>query len=148
MLVHIISIYSTCPGAAWWQVKPGVRTSAPALLVGKKDCAAQLVASAQHCAISTLRIVAKPEPSSKELTDVLLDFLIGKLHLYHNTQFLKKKVAWAITHRADPKKANSCASECPKLFMYGLASWGVVICLILELLKDDVFHEILITNNG
>ncbi|KAH9631835.1 hypothetical protein HF086_000659 [Spodoptera exigua] len=65
-------------GAAWWQVKPGLRTSAPALLVGNKDSAAQLVASAQHCTSSTLRLVSKPEPSSKEVTDVLLDFLIEK----------------------------------------------------------------------
>ncbi|XP_075975582.1 epoxide hydrolase 4-like isoform X2 [Anticarsia gemmatalis] len=65
-------------GAAWWKVKPGLRTSPSALLVGNKDCAAQLVASAQHCSTSTLRLVNKPEPSSKELADVLMDFLIAK----------------------------------------------------------------------
>ncbi|XP_047025278.1 epoxide hydrolase 4-like isoform X1 [Helicoverpa zea] len=65
-------------GAAWWHVRPGLRTSAPALLVGDKDSAGQLVASAQHCTTSTLRLVTKPEPNSKELAVVLLDFLISK----------------------------------------------------------------------
>ncbi|CAH0587141.1 unnamed protein product [Chrysodeixis includens] len=65
-------------GAAWWQVRPGLRTSAPALLVGSKASAAQLVASAQHCTASTLRIVAELDPNCKGLADVLLDFLIVK----------------------------------------------------------------------
>lgn len=65
-------------GAAWWQIRTGFRTSPSALLVGDKESAAQLVASAQHCTTSTLRVVSKPEPGNKELTDILLDFLIAK----------------------------------------------------------------------
>ncbi|CAG9787944.1 unnamed protein product [Diatraea saccharalis] len=63
-------------GAAWWRIRKNHRIDSPALLVGAKDSAAQLVSSAHYCTNSTLRLVTKPNPSDIELPAVILDFLI------------------------------------------------------------------------
>ncbi|CAB3254306.1 unnamed protein product [Arctia plantaginis] len=86
-------------GAAWWQVKPGLRTSPPALLVGNKESAAQLVSSAQHCTSSTLKLVNEPKPSSKELSAILLDFLIVKEKVVEVQRGLVGRVFGAVAER-------------------------------------------------
>uniref|UniRef100_A0AAU7BBM9 Membrane epoxide hydrolase n=1 Tax=Maruca vitrata TaxID=497515 RepID=A0AAU7BBM9_MARVT len=63
-------------GAAWWRVREGHRISCPGLLVGSHASAAQLVSSAQYCASSTLRLVARPGPSDKDLPAAVLDDLL------------------------------------------------------------------------
>ncbi|XP_030022877.1 AB hydrolase superfamily protein YfhM-like [Manduca sexta] len=65
-------------GAAWWQIKPSSRAFPPALLVGSRGEAAQLVSSAQHCACSTLRLVENPTPEDPDLPAVMLEFLVAK----------------------------------------------------------------------
>lgn len=64
-------------GAAWWRISPEHKVSPPALLVGSKHSAAQLVSSAAHCSTSTLRLVTKTAPHDAGLARVLLDFLLG-----------------------------------------------------------------------
>ncbi|CAK1541884.1 unnamed protein product [Leptosia nina] len=65
-------------GAAWYRVHPEHKVQARGLLIGTKDSAAQLVASAQYCASPALRLVAKPEPADKDIPPLVLDFIIGK----------------------------------------------------------------------
>ncbi|KPJ16191.1 hypothetical protein RR48_08196 [Papilio machaon] len=62
-------------GGAWWRIVGGHRAEAPALLVGARAAAAQLVASAQHCARPALRLLAAPHPADPDLPALLLDFL-------------------------------------------------------------------------
>ncbi|XP_072932476.1 epoxide hydrolase 4-like [Epargyreus clarus] len=65
-------------GAAWWRIHPDHKIQARGLLIGSRDSAAQLVASAQHCGSPALRLVAKPDPSDTELQGLILDYLVGK----------------------------------------------------------------------
>ncbi|KPJ05142.1 PREDICTED: uncharacterized protein LOC106116843 [Papilio xuthus] len=62
-------------GGAWWRIVAGHRAEAPALLVGARAAAAQLVASAQHCARPALRLLPAPHPADPDLPALLLDFL-------------------------------------------------------------------------
>ncbi|XP_013193717.2 epoxide hydrolase 4 [Amyelois transitella] len=65
-------------GAAWWRIKPGHRISPPALLIGSRESATQLVSSAQYCVTSSLRLIPKPDPSDPELPALVLDFLVAE----------------------------------------------------------------------
>ncbi|XP_039755108.1 epoxide hydrolase 4-like isoform X1 [Pararge aegeria] len=65
-------------GAAWYRVHAEHRVQARALLVGARDSAAQLVASAQYCASPALRLVTSPGPGDKDLPAMVLDFFLGK----------------------------------------------------------------------
>ncbi|CAH2046821.1 unnamed protein product, partial [Iphiclides podalirius] len=62
-------------GAAWWRVERSHLVEAPALLLGGRSAAAQLVGSAQHCSRAALRLLAEPGPRDRELPALLLDFL-------------------------------------------------------------------------
>ncbi|CAH2085017.1 unnamed protein product [Euphydryas editha] len=65
-------------GAAWYRIHPEHKVQARGLLVGDRDSAAQLVASAQFCAHPALRLLSNPNPRDKDLPRLVLDFLVGK----------------------------------------------------------------------
>lgn len=65
-------------GAAWCRIHPEHTVQARGLLVGDRDSAAQLVASAQYCSHPALRLLSNPNPGDKDLPGLLLDFLVGK----------------------------------------------------------------------
>lgn len=70
--------YTHFVGAAWYRIHPGHTVQARGLLVGDRDSAAQLVASAQYCSHPALRLLSNPNPGDKDLPGLLLDFLVGK----------------------------------------------------------------------
>ncbi|XP_068634024.1 epoxide hydrolase 4-like [Battus philenor] len=65
-------------GAAWWRVRDDHKVEAPALLLGARSSAAQLVGSAQHCSRPALRLLTDPGPADKDLPGLVLDFLVGE----------------------------------------------------------------------
>ncbi|CAF4849701.1 unnamed protein product [Pieris macdunnoughi] len=65
-------------GAAWYRIHPDHKVQPRGLLIGGKESAAQLVASAQHCNGPAFRLVTKPEPGDKDVPLHVLDFIVGK----------------------------------------------------------------------
>ncbi|XP_050678846.1 epoxide hydrolase 4-like [Leptidea sinapis] len=65
-------------GAAWYRIHPDHKARPRGLLMGTKDNAAQLVASAQHCVTPAIRLVTKPEPGDKSLPPHVIDFIVGR----------------------------------------------------------------------
>ncbi|KAJ0183095.1 hypothetical protein K1T71_001071 [Dendrolimus kikuchii] len=65
-------------GAAWCKIRADHHVMAPALLIGAKDNAAKLVSSAHYCLRPTLRMVSKPSPEDRQVSAMILGFLIEK----------------------------------------------------------------------
>nr|AGC92732.1 epoxide hydrolase 4-like protein [Heliconius erato] len=65
-------------GAAWYKIHSDHKIQARALLIGSRDSASQLVASAQYCSSPALRLLSEPGPGDRDLPPLILDFFIGK----------------------------------------------------------------------